>query len=53
MDTIRILEKTFPRLLSMTPLQAKNFCYSNKEMLFNRLDPYEQLLFHNAIEAIV
>ena len=52
-DTIRLLEKNHPELLSLTTLQAKEFYNLHKVNINNKLDPYEQLLFTNSMETIV
>ncbi|WP_073075900.1 helicase-related protein [Sporobacter termitidis] len=53
LDTIRMLETNFPILLSLTGIQVKNFCSSNKDKIMGKLDAYEQLLFDNAIKILI
>lgn len=53
LDTIRRIEKTLPSILTLSELDAKKVCFAHREQLIQVFDPYERLLFNDALALLV
>ena len=52
LDTIRRIEKILPSILTISELDAKKECFAHRERLLQVLDPYERLLFNDALASL-